>query len=51
MVEIPSTNKLPIDKTLVARLIEKQFPQWKHLVISPIAISGWDNKTFHLGIP
>ena len=38
-----------IDTLLVRRLIETQFPQWKHLPIQPVAVSGWDNRTFHLG--
>ncbi len=38
-----------IDDTLVRRVIATQFPQWKDLPIKPIALSGWDNRTFHLG--
>jgi len=38
-----------IDTTLVKYLIEQQFPQWADLSISPVATSGWDNRTFHLG--
>lgn len=38
-----------IDDTLVRHLIATQFPQWKDLPIKPIALSGWDNRTFHLG--
>lgn len=40
---------MEIDTTLVRKLIEQQFPQWAHLSISPVATSGWDNRTFHLG--
>ena len=40
---------LPIDAALVRRLVAAQFPQWAHLPISPVAVSGWDNRTFHLG--
>lgn len=38
-----------IDTSLVGRLIASQFPQWKELPIDPVATSGWDNPTFHLG--
>jgi len=40
---------LIINKVLVRRLIATQFPQWRDLPIRPVAISGWDNRTFHLG--
>jgi aminoglycoside phosphotransferase (APT) family kinase protein len=42
-------NQLVIDATLVRRLVASQFPQWKDLPVQPVAISGWDNRTFHLG--
>ena len=38
-----------IDAILAKHLISKQFPQWKDLVVTPVAIGGWDNRTFHLG--
>lgn len=38
-----------IDVSLVRRLVDAQFPQWAHLPITPVAVSGWDNRTFHLG--
>lgn len=38
-----------IDEKLVRTLIDNQFPQWKNLSIKPVARSGWDNRTFHLG--
>ena len=38
-----------IDVKLVERLIASQFPQWNNLPIWPVALSGWDNRTFHLG--
>ena len=40
---------MKIDDTLVRRLIETQFPQWKDLPIQPVTHGGWDNRTFHLG--
>lgn len=42
-------KNLIIDSTLVRKLIDSQFPQWKHLEVKPVARSGWDNRTFHLG--
>lgn len=38
-----------IDIKLVQRLIAEQFPKWCHLPIRPVAQSGWDNRSFHLG--
>lgn len=38
-----------IDSLLVRKLIDQQFPQWSDLTIKPVATSGWDNRTFHLG--
>ncbi|PWY54625.1 aminoglycoside phosphotransferase [Legionella qingyii] len=38
-----------IDVSLVRSLIDSQFPQWANLPIKPVAFSGWDNRTFHLG--
>lgn len=38
-----------IDAHLVARLISNQFPQWANRPIYPVEMSGWDNRTFHLG--
>lgn len=40
---------MKIDAQLVRQLIKKQFPLWADLPISPVATSGWDNRTFHLG--
>ncbi len=40
---------LRIDDALVRLLIATQFPQWSDLPIRPVAHSGWDNRTFHLG--
>lgn len=38
-----------LDAALAARLVASQFPQWADLPIRPVAQSGWDNRTFHLG--
>lgn len=40
---------MKISVALVKQLIETQFPQWADLPITPVAQSGWDNRTFHLG--
>ena len=42
-------NTMLIDTMLVRKLIDSQFPQWKHLEIRPVTHGGWDNRTFHLG--
>ncbi|MBS0651634.1 MAG: aminoglycoside phosphotransferase family protein [Verrucomicrobia bacterium] len=42
-------NPLRIDAGLVRSLVAAQFPQWKELPVQPVALSGWDNRTFHLG--
>lgn len=44
-----ANDQLVIDAVLVRYLVNSQFPQWKDLSISPVALSGWDNRTFHLG--
>lgn len=44
-----NTDKASIDVSLVQRLISAQFPVWAHLQVKPVAFSGWDNRTFHLG--
>ena len=38
-----------ISEAVVARLIESQFPEWKHLPIRQVDRGGWDNRMFHLG--
>lgn len=42
-------EELDIDVSLVGRLVATQFPQWADLPIKPVAVSGWDNRTFRLG--
>ncbi|MCZ6643860.1 MAG: aminoglycoside phosphotransferase family protein, partial [Gammaproteobacteria bacterium] len=44
-----SHDTVQIDAALVKRLIANQFPDWKNLPVTPIELSGWDNRTFHLG--
>lgn len=43
------TQPVKIDATLVKHLIATQFHQWKDLPIRSVALSGWDNRTFHVG--
>ena len=38
-----------ITVSLVKHLIADQFPQWAHLPVRPVEMSGWDNRTFRLG--
>lgn len=40
---------MEITANLVKRLIREQFPQWSRLDVRPVARSGHDNRTFHLG--
>lgn len=44
-----SEDKLPLSISTVRQLVSTQFPEWKELPIRPVASSGWDNNTFHLG--
>lgn len=43
------SNSLNIDTALAKLLVDRQFPQWRHLPIEPVKTIGWDNRTFHLG--
>lgn len=38
-----------IDAALVKRLIDAQFPRWSGLPVTPVAVDGWDNRTYRLG--
>ncbi|WP_042351372.1 aminoglycoside phosphotransferase APH(3') [Bacillus massiliigorillae] len=40
---------IEIHTELVKQLIQDQFPQYAHLPVYPVAKSGNDNRTFHLG--
>ena len=44
-----SPRAADIDASLAARLVAAQFPQWAGLPVRPVALGGWDNRTFHLG--
>ncbi|WP_439022243.1 aminoglycoside phosphotransferase family protein [Bacillus thuringiensis] len=39
----------PINVSLVEKLIQEQFPEWAHLEVKSVKLSGHDNRTFHLG--
>ncbi|XVV07912.1 aminoglycoside phosphotransferase family protein [Actinosynnema sp. CA-248983] len=45
----PPPQRRIVDAEQVRRLVEDQFPQWADLPVRPVANSGWDNCTFHLG--
>lgn len=49
MTQRPDDKRLIIEEDFVRRLVAAQFPQWKDLPIQAVAVSGWDNRTFHLG--
>ena len=40
---------MEINVALVKQLVTAQFPEWSKLPIKPVELSGWDNRTFHLG--
>lgn len=45
----PLPRRVTVDVAQVRRLVSDQFPRWAHLPVRPVAESGWDNITFHLG--
>ena len=54
MTSFPSDQPGPdgragIDAALVRRLLVDQFPQWSELPLRPVAVDGWDNRTYRLG--
>ncbi|WP_377267022.1 aminoglycoside phosphotransferase family protein [Peterkaempfera sp. SMS 1(5)a] len=49
MVTTPPDGRSGIDAALVQRLIATQFPQWGDLPVTPVAVDGWDNRTYRLG--
>lgn len=42
-------SEIAIDKSLAHCLITTQFSKWADLSIKPVAVDGWDNRTFRLG--
>ena len=49
VTELHPDGRAGIDAALVRRLIATQFPQWRELPVTPVAIDGWDNRTYRLG--
>jgi aminoglycoside phosphotransferase (APT) family kinase protein len=49
MVTSPVDGRAGIDAELVARLVAAQFPQWRGRPVTPVAVDGWDNRTYRLG--
>ena len=49
MSVIPSAERVVVSAETVSRLVSEQFPPWASLGVQPVAVSGWDNHTFHLG--
>lgn len=50
MASLELDGKVPlIDEALVRRLVSAQFPEWAQLAIRPVALGGWDNRSFRLG--
>ncbi len=44
-----SVTRVNIGVSLVGQLVAEQFPEWANLSIEPVALDGWDNRTFRLG--
>jgi aminoglycoside phosphotransferase (APT) family kinase protein len=42
-------EKAEITAAIAAGLVAEQFPQWADLPLVPVALDGWDNRTFRLG--
>ncbi len=42
-------DRVDVSAALVRRLVAAQFPRWADLPVRPVAVSGWDNRTFRLG--
>lgn len=45
----PPPERITVEAEQIQRLIAEQFPRWSGLPVRPVAASGWDNRTFHLG--
>lgn len=45
----PPPRRVDVEADQVRRLVGEQFPRWAGLPVRPVASSGWDNRTFHLG--
>ncbi|MDH0613842.1 MULTISPECIES: aminoglycoside phosphotransferase family protein [unclassified Agrobacterium] len=42
-------DRIVVSTEQVRALIASQFPQWAHLNVRPVELSGWDNRSFRLG--
>jgi aminoglycoside phosphotransferase (APT) family kinase protein len=49
MSRLHADGRAGIDAELVRRLVAAQFPQWRDLPVTPVAVDGWDNRTYRLG--
>lgn len=49
LVEDVSDGRAGITVALVKELIAEQAPQWSGLPVRPVAVDGWDNRTYRLG--
>jgi aminoglycoside phosphotransferase (APT) family kinase protein len=49
MTSTAPDGRAGIDVALVRRLIAGQFPRWRDLPVTPVAVDGWDNRTYRLG--
>ncbi len=49
----PDVEPVPVrarlDVSTVRRLVAAQYPHWADLPVRPVAVQGWDNRTFRLG--
>jgi aminoglycoside phosphotransferase (APT) family kinase protein len=49
VTKIHADGRAGIDADLVRRLLAAQFPRWAALPVRPVAVDGWDNRTYRLG--
>jgi len=49
MLRLINCKKLNINPSLIRRLVDSQFPQWKNLPIRQVRSSSWGHKDFYLG--
>ncbi len=49
MLRLINCKKLNINPSLIRRLVDSQFPQWKKLPIHQVKSSNWGHKDFYLG--
>lgn len=43
------SDRIEVGIGQVEELIRAQFPQWSHLPVRPVVLSGWSNRSFRLG--